>query len=308
MRVAAWQCEPGPRDVEGNLRRLGRACAEAAGRGAEVLVTPEMFSTGYGLAPEEVARFAEADQGGPVEAAVAGIARRAGIAIVYGHPERARDEGGNPGGDNREGGSAGVYNTATMISPNGPVVARHRKVHLFGEFDRRLFASNPRPPTAFGFAGTRLGMLICYDVEFGETVRRLAGDGARAVLVPTANMTEYDEVPLEAVPRQARESGCGIVYANYCGSDEVFAYGGLSVICGPAGETLALADAAGEEVIVADLPVEPNSLSTERRPDLAEIVLNWPVLYESNYHRNGSWIPTFSRDNQLRPSRRATTY
>jgi predicted amidohydrolase len=87
-RVAAWQCEPGPLDVEGNLRRLDEICAAAAARAADVLVTPEMFASGYGLTPEEAARLAERP-GGETEAAVAQIARRNHLAIVYGYPERS---------------------------------------------------------------------------------------------------------------------------------------------------------------------------------------------------------------------------
>src|ERR1700674_1243535 len=88
MRVAAWQCRPGPLDGAGNLRRLAALCPSAAARQVEVLVTPEMFISGYAITRDEVLRLAE-DAGGPTEAAVATIARRHRLAIVYGHPERA---------------------------------------------------------------------------------------------------------------------------------------------------------------------------------------------------------------------------
>jgi predicted amidohydrolase len=246
MRVAAWQCRPGPLDVAGNLRRLDEACAAAAARQAEVLVTPEMFTSGYGITPGEVSRLAQ-DAGGPTEAAVAQIARRHRLAIAYGHPERAP-------GDSALNERA--YNAATLIGPDGVVRGRHRKVQLFGDVDRDLFAPSGSPPAAFDFDGVRVGMLICYDVEFPEAVRRLAVDGARAVLVPTANMTGYEEVQRILVRARALENGCGVVYANYCGADGAFEYGGLSVICGPGGEVLAQASADGEELLIADLPRE----------------------------------------------------
>ena len=253
-RVAAWQCRPGPRDVAGNLRRLDEACASAAARRAEVLVTPEMFATGYALAPDEVASLAE-DPGGPAEKAVAQIARRYRLAIAYGYPERA------PGGR--------AYNAATLVGPDGVVRGRHRKVHMFGDLDRDLFVPNASPPAAFDFDGTRVGMLICYDVEFPEAVRHLAVDGARTVLVPTANMRGYEQVQQFLVRARACENGCGVVYANYCGADEKFEYGGLSVICGAGGEMLAQASADGEELLVADLPGESSATYlADRRADL----------------------------------------
>jgi predicted amidohydrolase len=149
------------------------------------------------------------------------------------------------------------------------VRGRHRKVHLFGDVDRRLFVPNPVPPAAFDFDDARVGVLICYDVEFPEAVRRLAVDRARAVLVPTANMAGYEEVQQILVRARACENGCGIVYANYCGADDLFEYNGRSEICGPGGEVLAQASAQGEELIVADLPgVSAGTYLADRRADL----------------------------------------
>ncbi len=254
MRVAAWQCRPGPLDVDGNLRRLDEIGARAAERRVTVLVTPEMFTTGYGLTPEQATGLAEGD-GGPTETAVARIARRHRLAIVYGYPERAVD--GRP------------FNAAALIGPDGVVRGRHRKVHLFGDVDRALFAPSPAPPAAFDFDGARAGLLICYDVEFPEAVRYLAVDGARIVFVPTANMTGYEEVPDVLVRARACENGCGVVYANYCGADSLFRYGGLSVICGPGGEVLAQAGSDVEELLIADLPGESaGTYLADRRPGL----------------------------------------
>jgi predicted amidohydrolase len=215
-----------------------------------------MFTSGYAITPAEVVRLAE-DAGGPTEAAVAQIARRHHLAIVYGHPERA------PGDNDR------AYNAATMIGPDGVVRGRHRKVHLYGDLDRAQFVPGGERPAAFDVDGSRVGMLICYDVEFPEAVRSLAVDGARAVFVPTANMAGCDEVQEVLVRARACENNCGVAYANYCGADDVFEYNGLSTICGPGGEVLAQADAKGEELIIADLPGESaGTYLADRRADL----------------------------------------
>ena len=258
-RVAAWQCLPGPLDVAGNLLRLDAVCATAAAQGVQVLVTPEMFTSGYAITRAEAVRLAE-DPGGPTEVAVAGIARRHGLTIVYGHPERAPEV---PGSEAR------AYNAATMIGADGVVVGRHRKVHLYGDLDRDQFIANAERPAAFGFDGSRVGMLICYDVEFPEAVRSLAVDGARAVFVPTANMVGAEEVQEILVRARACENNVGLVYANYCGADDGFIYNGLSVICGPRGDVLAQAGAKDEELLVADLPSETSgSYLADRRAGL----------------------------------------
>ena len=263
-RVAAWQCVPGLRDVAGNLRRLDAICASAAERRVAVLVTPEMFTSGYAITRADVERLAE-DAGGPTETAVAQSARRHHIAIVYGHPERASDNGSSDHGASDHG----AYNAATMIDADGVVRGRHRKVHLYGDLDRDQFRRNGRRPAAFDFGGSRVGLLICYDVEFPEAVRSLAVDGARAIFVPTANMTGAEEVQEVLVRARALENNCGVVYANYCGADEVFEYNGLSEICGPDGEVLARAGTKEEALIVADLPAESSgTYLADRRADL----------------------------------------
>jgi 5-aminopentanamidase len=253
-RVAAWQCPPGPLDVKGNLSRLDAVCALAAAQKVQVLVTPEMFITGYAITRAEVERLAD-EAGGPIEAAVADIAQRRRLAIVYGYPERA------PGG--------AVYNAATMIGSDGVVRGRHRKVHLYGDVDREQFAANPERPQAFDFDGSRVGMLLCYDVEFPESVRALAVDGASTVLVPTANMKGAEEVQEFLVRARACENNCYVVYANYCGADSGFEYNGMSTICGPRGEVLEQGSADTEELVIADLPdASPGSYLADRRADL----------------------------------------
>lgn len=181
------------------------------------------------------------------------LARELGIAIVLGFPERD--------------GSA-FFNSAVAIAADGEP-AFYRKCHLYGEPERKSFCSGSTVSPIVTVADFRVGMLICYDVEFPEAVRHLAVGGARAVLVPTANMTGFEAVQQFVVRARAYENGCGIVYANYCGADDVFSYSGLSLICGPSGEVLAQAGAADEELLVADLVGE--SLETflaDRRADL----------------------------------------
>jgi predicted amidohydrolase len=85
-------------------------------------------------------------------------------------------------------------------------------------------------------------------------------------------MAGYEEVQEFLVRARACENGCGVVYANYCGADSAFTYGGRSVICGPRGEFLAQASPADEELLVADVPLAPAGTPAiylaDRRPEL----------------------------------------
>ena len=85
LHIALWQT-PHPASTAEALQRLDAACAQARAQGAELLITPEMFLTGYAIGLERVAALAEPADG-PLAQAVAGIAQRHGIAVVYGYPE-----------------------------------------------------------------------------------------------------------------------------------------------------------------------------------------------------------------------------
>ncbi|NWJ69658.1 hypothetical protein HX744_03595 [Pseudonocardia sp. ICBG1122] len=116
--------------------------------------------------------------------------------------------------------------------------------------------------------GWGLGLLVCYDVEFPETVRALALAGADAVLVPTANMLPYDHVPRVLVPARAWENQVYVAYANWCGTEGSLTYGGLSCVAGPAGAVVR----AGRdpELLVAELDRSALAVSRRANPYLAD--------------------------------------
>lgn len=240
MRLALWQTEhPAAGDTAGALQRLAQAARDAAAQGAHWLVTPEMALTGYLIAPEQLATLAEPADG-PLAQAVAAIARQHRLGIVYGWPERHL-RGGKP------------YNAVQAIGPDGQRLAVHRKVHLFGKADAQRFTRGEAVAAPFEWAGTRIGLLICYDVEQPAAVRALARQGARLILAPTANMLPYDDAPRLTVPRLAAEHGVAIAYANACGAEGDTRYGGLSAVVGSHGEGRACAGRQAA-LLVADLP------------------------------------------------------
>jgi predicted amidohydrolase len=250
LRLALLQCASLPGDVAANLRRLDRACEEASAAGAQLLVTPEMFLTGYNIG-RAAAAFAE-DAHGERMKAVAALARRHGIAIVFGHPEHdRRDLRGE------------VANAAVCVDADGRVLGRHRKTHLFGELDRGMFSAGAGHETPFDFHGWKVGLLICYDVEFPENTRRLALQGADLIVVPTANMVGFDFVAQHLVPTRAYENQVFVAYANFCGREADLAYGGLSCVAAPDGAVLA----RGERdacLLLADLKRDALAVQRQR--------------------------------------------
>lgn len=259
MRIAAFQMLALPGDVSVNLGMISDAAGEAKRQGADILVAPELATTGYG-AGESISALSETADGRQVTM-LARMAADQDIAIVAGFAEREGDR---------------VYNSAVLVTPGGE---RHvyRKCHLYGDYERGLFTPGAAAPGIIDFRGMRLGLLICYDVEFPETVRRLAVSGAGLVLVPTA-LPESGHAAFVAeriVPVRAFENQVAVVYANHAGADRLFTYAGRSCIVLPDGSDGARAPATGSTIIVADY--EPahfeacraeNPYLSDRRVDL----------------------------------------
>ena len=204
--------------------------------GADVLVLPELFLTGYNIG-QLLHELAESRDGASL-AAIGHTAQQASCALCVGFPERQGDK---------------VFNSAALIDARGKQVCVYRKVHLFGEQETALF-SRGEELTVARLAGRNVGLAICYDVEFPEVARELKRQGAEAILVPTANMTPFAEVPTTLVRARALENAVTVAYANHCGSENGMQFTGLSGITGPDGLDLARAGVNSEVLLIAELP------------------------------------------------------
>ncbi|MFK4147297.1 carbon-nitrogen hydrolase family protein [Streptomyces sp. NPDC004065] len=257
MRTALLQSSGRPGSVAGNLEVLDAAAARAAAAGAGLLVAPEMFLTGYAIG-DGIARLAEPADG-DAAGAVAHLAARHGLAIVYGYPER-------------DGGT--VYNSAQLISADGSRLANYRKTHLFGSAERGHFTPGERSLVQARLGGLTVGIMICYDVEFPENVRAHALAGTDLLVVPTANMHPFQFVAEALVPVRAWENQMYVAYANRVGPEGEFEFFGLSALAGPDGVARTRAG-RGEELVVADADPaflaasrEANPYLNDRRPGL----------------------------------------
>jgi len=122
--------------------------------------------------------------------------------------------------------------------------------------------------------GLRVGLMICYDVEFPENVRAHALAGTDLLVVPTAQMHPFQFVAESVVPVRAFENQMYVAYVNRTGPEGEFEFVGLSTLAGPDGVARARAG-RGEELVLADAdPVllaasrETNPYLKDRRPGL----------------------------------------
>ncbi|MFI2351510.1 carbon-nitrogen hydrolase family protein [Streptomyces sp. NPDC019443] len=282
LRTALLQSSGRPGSVAENLKVLDEAAGRAAAAGAGLLVCPEMFLTGYAIG-DDVPLLAERADGAGARS-VSEIAGRHGIAVVYGYPEREdeRSETGVPSAEVPRPPLGGaprgrIFNSAQLIGPDGERLANYRKTHLFGCFEQKWFTPGEETVVQAELGGIRIGMLICYDVEFPENVRAHALAGTDLLVVPTAQMHPFQFVAESLVPVRAFESQMYIAYVNRTGPEGEFEFVGLSCLAGPDGAARARAG-RGEELVVGEVDPAFLSASREANPYLRD---RRPGLYGS---------------------------
>lgn len=236
MKLCLFQTEPQSAGVSQAIRNLNDAARTAAGHACDLLITPEMYLTGYAIGAKAVQSMALTLDGASMQE-VSEIAKRWGIGLLVGMPERDGDA---------------IYNSACLIDRNGDCISTYRKTHLWGEVDRSQFSRGEALSDVIDFNGWKVAIAICYDIEFPEVARAYALAGAEAVLVPTAAMKPYTTVATQMIPVRAEENEFVVAYANYIGAEKDTQYFGHSVVAGGDGKVIASAEEE-ETLVIAEL-------------------------------------------------------
>lgn len=132
------------------------------------------------------------------------------------------------------------YNSTILITPEERVALCYRKTHLWPD-ERNLVQPGDRLSTCL-WRGTRIGLLICYDIEFPEPARALASMGADLLLITNGNMDPYGKVHNTAALSRAMENQIFIAMANRAGQGTGLTFAGESTIVDPLGNIVAKCD------------------------------------------------------------------
>lgn len=262
MRIALLQGEAAPLDIDANLRAVATAAADAKAAEAALLLTPELWVSGY--APRELADWLTPARVAGIRPELAKIARDAGIAIAASFP-LAREDGG--------------FSIASGLwDESGHELLIYEKVHLWADVEPLAFRPATAAPATATWNGRTVGFQICYDIEFPEPARYLASKGVDLLLVPTAIDGFSHYVPEVLIRARAAENAMVVAYADHAaapgkGGDPTGGFTGLSTVAGREG--VVLAQAGHEpELLIAELPeitpIEPSQADylSDRRPDL----------------------------------------
>lgn len=242
MKVELAQLTGQDNDTVHNLKRALNAIAACADDTA-LIVFPETHLMGF-PSSETVARVSE-PLDGPSVSAIREAARARGVSVVIGMAEN--DNGA-------------FFNTTLLITPEG-IALRYRKTHLWAS-DRGVFSAGDRYATC-QWNGLRVGLLICYDIEFPESARALAQLGVDLIIVTNGNMDPYGPTHRTAIMARAQENQAFALMVNRVGEGEgglVFAGG--SALVDPFG---ALLHEAGREDTQLTVELDLRQLQAARR-------------------------------------------
>lgn len=243
LSVMLVQMDVASGDVEGNLARAGRLCAERPGP-ADLIVLPETFTTGCAF--DRLRDLAE-PLNGRTGSALSALARRRRAYVA---------------GSFTEAGPDGVYNTFALFDRVGALRMTYRKAHLVPMMGEPDYV---KPGDRTGICQTEFGKwgaMICYDLRFPELARRLTLEGAELILVPA----EFPDPRLShwriLVQARAVENQAFVVAVNRVGGDGTYTFFGHSAVVDPWGEIVA---EGGREEAVLNCRIDLDAVEDVRR-------------------------------------------
>ncbi|EUJ40637.1 carbon-nitrogen family hydrolase [Brochothrix campestris] len=232
----------------------------AAAAGADVIVLPEMWNTGYALS--DLAMLADVG-GEQTKRFLSQLAQQLKVNIIGGSVAVKEEKG--------------FYNRTYVMNRSGELVSQYDKVHLFGLMAEDEYMQAGKTDHVFTIDGITQSSLICYDLRFSEWVRQQALQDAHIIYVPA----QWPEPRLHhwrtLLQARAIENQCFIVGVNVAGSNPANTFAGHSLIINPWGEIIAEADES-DSILQAEIQLEAVAqargripIFADRRPDLYNI-------------------------------------
>lgn len=266
VKLALVQFESAMCDPAANAEKACRMIEEAGSQGADLVVLPELFSTGYQLdvVGPRVSELAEPVDG-PTVTTLQDAARSAGCYVVAGIALTHELTGV-------------AYNGSVVIDRQGGLVGTYDKQHLWA-LERFYFRSGDDCPvfeTDFG----RVGVMICYDMGFPEVARMLALQGAELVVCPSAWCAQDMDIWEVNAPARALENTVFLAAVNRYGEENGLSMPGHTMLCNPRGHVVARLKEEAEGVLYATIDLDDvrkhrvtSPYLRDRRPDLYGNVL-----------------------------------
>jgi len=235
FQVAAVQITPVLGDVQANLKRGIRYMRQVSDE-ADLIVFPELWTTGYYLSEEVFRQVAEPSDGPTIEA-LREEAVRANAVVVSSFAEKGPKDN--------------LHIAAAVIAPNGDLLRVVRKSMLWGR-ESEIFKQGTIQYPIIETKHAKIGVLICYEMEFPEPSRLLALEGAELIVCPSVwSVAAHRRWDIQ-LPARALDNSIFILGVNTVGNNSC----GKSKLVGPMGDILAEASDSREEVLMRVVDIQ----------------------------------------------------
>jgi predicted amidohydrolase len=238
VALAQISCKVG--DKRHNLCTMATYIAEAKKQKADIILFPELSLTGY-VTKDRTYELAETIPG-PSTKEMEILAKANRIHIISGMIEKSSNAKGV------------VYNTAVLTSPDG-LIGHYRKMYLptHSIFEEKRYFRQGYETPVFDTTIGKIGMMICYDIFFPETVRSLRLKGAELIACISASPSVRQNFFEILTAARALENTAFVAYVNLVGIQDGLQFWGGSRIIAPTGRILAQAKYDEEDIITGTL-------------------------------------------------------
>jgi predicted amidohydrolase len=255
MKVASIQLDMADRPKADNIKHALSAVDGVPA--ADLILLPEIWPCGFFAFDRYAAESETLD--GPTVNAFKRKARERRCHILMGSLVERDEEA--------------LYNTTVLIGPDGEIIARYRKIHLFGyQSDETKLLTPGREIVVVESPWGRAGFSTCYDLRFPELFRRMVDRGAEIFLIPSAWPLARIEAWRLFNRARAHENLAFLISCNCAGANTGKRYGGHSMVVDPWGRVLAEGGEGGE-IVTAEIDVGQAVAARKEFPALADRVL-----------------------------------
>jgi omega-amidase len=219
--------------------------AASAGSQPDVVILPELFAMGYVL--DKLKKLAVTEESMLASAAPA-FARAHRCWLIAGTWPMKTE--------------SGLKNTLLVFNPEGKLIHRNEKAHLFRQMGEETVFAPGTPSGPFDLDGTRAGSVICYDLRFPELSRNLTLAGAGVVFVPAQWPEARRDLFRSLLRARSAEAQVFYVGCNIGGTHLGVKFGGGGGVAHPSGSLLDPVETRGE---VRDYIIDPADIGRTRK-------------------------------------------
>ena len=240
IKLALAQISSKRENKQENLQKIEEITVKAKEQGADLVIFPELFLTGY-VVRDQIYELAETIPG-PSTQKIEQIAKETGMYIIFGMPELSEKT------------RATVFNTAVFVGPDG-FIGKYRKMYLptHSVFEEKRHFRPGYQVAAFDTPIGKIGMCICYDIFFPEVTRLTRLHGAQLIVCISASPAvrrSYFEILTAA---RALENTAFLAYVNLVGVEDGLQFWGGSRLVNPTGDVVAKAKYDEEDFVMCDV-------------------------------------------------------